>query len=174
MNTIFLPKPSAALSALKGQDANSGLSRFQPQRGRAHSSLKSPCVPVDRSSGGSVRTAPQPSLAATAARLGHSLVSSDGSYVTHFPAAACAAPGYCFNTVVFISVYVSGALWSLSLLHGGNLASVCSLSFMGTPTHSSPWASPSRSEKHHLQAGDGGVCAVTTTDHGCGRWQSVL
>lgn len=89
-------------------------------------------------------------------------------------AAACAAPGYCFNTVVFISVYVSGALWSLSLLHGGNLASVCSLSFMGTPTHSSPWASPSRSEKHHLQAGDGGVCAVTTTDHGCGRWQSVL
>lgn len=89
-------------------------------------------------------------------------------------AAACAAPGYCFNTVVFISVYVSGALWSLSPLHGGNLASVCSLSFMGTPTHSSPWASPSRSEKHHLQAGDGGVCAVTTTDHGCGRWQSVL
>lgn len=48
-------------------------------------------------------------------------------------AAACAAPGYCFNTVVFISVYVSGALWSLSPLHGGNLASVCSLSFMGQP-----------------------------------------
>lgn len=116
MNTIFLPKPSAALSALKGQDANSGLSRFQPQRGRAHSSLKSPCVPVDRSSGGSVRTAPQPSLAATAARLGHSLVSSDGSYVTYFPGPSERnSSSLCCSRLLLqhCGVYLSVCIWSI-------------------------------------------------------------
>lgn len=71
-------------------------------------------------------------------------------------------PGYCFGSVVFISVHperggVSGARWELSLcvcVHLGSWAQ---------PPTLLCWLSPSLSENKHLQAGDGGVCAVTTT-----------
>lgn len=85
-----------------------------------------------------MRTAPQPSLAAASARLGHLLISSDSSYVTHFRgplkgiAAACAAPGYCFNTVVFISVYLEHCGVSLG----------CMVGTLPLCVHSASWARP--------------------------------
>lgn len=82
-------------------------------------------------------------------------------------AAACAAPAYCFNTVVFISVYLEHCGVSL-LLHDGNLASVCSLSFTDTPTHSSLMGQP-KPLREAPPAGGGwrGLCC----DHRPWRWQ---
>lgn len=80
-------------------------------------------------------------------------------------------PGYCFGSVVFISVHperggVSGARWELSLC-------VCALRLMGTATHSSLLAQP---EPLREQAPAGGGWRGLCCDHnrGCGRWQSVL
>lgn len=57
-------------------------------------------------------------------------------------------------------------------MHGGNLACVCSLRPVGTPTHSSLLAQP---EPLREQAPAGGGWRGLCCDHNrsCGRWQSV-
>lgn len=112
MNTSFLPKLSAALSTPKGRT---------PTRASAVSNHKEK-EPTEASS-------PHVSLLmapAAAVCPGHSLVSSDSLYVTQ-------------RTVLLLATAsmlwcLSGALWSLSPLHGGNLASVSSLSLVDPPT----------------------------------------
>lgn len=125
MNTRFLPKLSAALSTPKGR---------MPTRASAVSNHKekeptealSPHVSLLMAPQEARAGSPRPSLAVAIVCPGYSLVSSDSLYVTQRTVLLLATASMLWS--------LSGALWSLSPLHGGNLASVSSLSLVDPPT----------------------------------------
>lgn len=177
-NTVFLPSPLVIReNSLERWSAKSGLRSFPQQGRRAHRSLICLGASAGPSSGASVHTAPShPRLQLLSIRsraahwLGSDSLQSPTSRRLPGRAMSCSAPA---PARILWCLYQF--IWSLveSLLHDGNLTYMCSLSPMGTPTHSSLPAQP-KPLREQPPAGGGWRGLRCDHNHGCGRWQSVL